>query len=366
MTTVTRVALHVLLASLIIACSEPPPAEIKEVSRPAKIFTVKKPGSGFIRSFPGEVRATDEANLAFRVAGELMELPAKRGMRVKQGDLLARLDPSDHQALVDKAQAEYNLSKAQFDRVAELLERQLVSKADYEQKLALMKVNQSDLARARNNLDYTRIYAPFDGVLARRMAENYESVAAGQVIMVLQTGKMIDVVVDIPESIMARFERRETQSNPRPVQVRIQPKSGKTYPAYYKEHESQADPSTLTYKVTFSLPVPDDVNVLPGMSATVIANLSGLYAGGDTSLLVPIEAVFSAEDEPLDTAERYLWWVDPDSMRAQRRAVQVGLLTGNNIVVNGGIEEGDLIIAAGVHAVAEGMLVRPMVREGGL
>ena len=249
--------------------------------------------------------------------------------------------------------------------MAELLERQLVSKSDHEQKLAVMKVNQSNLARAHNNLGYTGIYAPFDGVVVRQLAENYESVAAGQVVLVLQTGKMIDVAIDISESIIARFERREGQSAPRPVQVRFQSDT-KTYTALYKEHEFQANPATLTYKVIFSLPAPGDINVLPGMSATITADLSGLYAGGDTSLVIPIEAVFSAEDEPLDAEEKYLWRVDPDSMRTERRTVQVGQLTGASIVVNGGIEEGDLIIAAGVHAVQEGMLVRTMEREGGL
>ncbi len=365
MTTIARIALPIVLGLTIVGCSKPPPAEVKEVSRPAKIFTVQKPGSAYIRSFPGEVRATDEANLAFRVAGELTKIPARRGTQVKQGELLAQIDPSDHQAALDKAQAEFDLSKAQFNRVTELLERQLVSKADYEQKLAIMRVNQSNLARAQNNLGYTGIYAPFDGVIARQLAENHESVAAGQVVLVLQTGKMIDVAIDVNESIIARFERREAQSNPRQVQVRFQ-SAGNTYPAYYKEHDSQANPSTLTYKVIFSLPVPDDINVLPGMSATVTADLSGLYAGGTTSLVIPIEAVFSAEDEPLDAVEKYLWWVDPDSMRTERRAVQVGQLTGDSIVVNGGIEEGDMIIAAGVHAVLEGMLVRTMEREGGL
>ena len=116
MTKIARIALPVVLGSLIVACSKPTPTEVKEVSRPVKIFTVQKPGSAYIRTFPGEVRATDEANLAFRVAGELTNIPAGRGKRVKQGDLLAQLDPSDHEAALDKAQAEFDLSRAQFNR----------------------------------------------------------------------------------------------------------------------------------------------------------------------------------------------------------------------------------------------------------
>jgi RND family efflux transporter MFP subunit len=351
---------------LIAACKEEAPPPRPEVARPAKLFTVEAPGANYVRSFPGEVQATDEAELAFRVGGELVEFPATRGLQVQQGDLLARLDDADYRAAVDQAQAQYDLAKSQFDRAAELVERQLVSLADYDQKNAMMKVRQSNLTRARNNLDYTRLIAPFDGVVARRLAENFESVAAGQVVLVLQTGDMVDVIVDVPESIVARMERTAANRNPRPVSVSFDSASDQVFEAHYKEHETQADPATLTYKVTVSLPVPDDINILPGMTATVTADLAQLFEGESDGYLAPIEAVFAAEDAPLDSNVRYVWKVNPDSMRATRANVNVGALTGDSIVVLEGLQEGDLLVVAGVNSVTEGMLLRPMTREAGL
>jgi RND family efflux transporter MFP subunit len=359
----------VIFTQLVLAsgCSKPEPPPPPEVARPAKIFTVEGPDALMIRSFPGEVRASDVADLAFRVGGELMEFPANRGIEAKQGDLLARLDPSDYQAAVNHARAEYDLSVAQFKRTAELIDRQLSSQADYDQRFALMKVSESNLERAQNNLDYTRLFAPFDGVVARRLAENYESVAPGQVILIIQTIKMIDVLVDVPESIIARVERTRSNRDPQPVQVRFGSDTDRTFTAHYKEHETEADVATLTYKVTFSLPVPDDLNVLPGMSATVIADLSRLYKEEAANVtLVPIEAVFSAEEKPLDSEFKQVWVVDPETMRASRRDVIVGQLTGSKIAIRDGLEEGEMIISAGVNAVEEGMWVRPMERERGL
>lgn len=362
----TRILCTSLVILLIAACSEPPPPVVKEVSRPAKLYTVTAAGGDQFRSFPGEVRATDQAELAFRVSGELIEFPATRGKRVSQGDLLARLDSADYEAALNQAQAQYDLAKSQFERVVELVERQLVSRAEYDQREALMKVRKSDLDRARNNLDYTSIYAPFEGVIARRLSENYESVAAGQVVMILQTGKMIDVTVSVPESIIARIERPDAKHTPRSVQVRFDSTGSETYEAFYKEHEEQADPATLTYKITVSLPIPQGVNILPGMSATVIANLGRLFDEEGQGVIVPIEAVFSAEEEPLDAKDKYVWLIDPDSMRASRRAVGVGQLSGSSIAILDGLSEGDVIISAGVNAVQEDMLVHPMKREGGL
>jgi len=359
-------ALTGFLLVLLTACSQPEPPPPPEVARPAKLFTVVGPNEMMMRSFPGEVQASDEANMAFRVSGKLVEFPANRGILVKQGDLLAQLDPSDYQAEVNQARAQYDLSVAQFKRAAELIDRQLVSQSEYDQREAMMKVRKSSLTHAENDLKYTRLIAPFDGVVARRMAENFENVTAGQVVLILQTKQMIDVIVDIPESIVARVERVRAERQPRTVQVRFGSSSDRTYAAEYKEHETNADPATLTFKVTFSLPTPEDLNVLPGMSATVIANLSELFSGDTTATLVPIEAVFSAEDQPLDADLRQVWIVDPDSMRAFRRDVKVGPLTGQNIAILEGLEAGDLIVSAGVNAVQEGMWIRPMERERGL
>jgi multidrug efflux pump subunit AcrA (membrane-fusion protein) len=113
--------------------------------------------------------------------------------------------------------------------------------------------------------------------------------------------------------------------------------------------------------------MPEGVNVLPGMSATITADLSDLFHDevGDQTL-VPIEAVFSAEEKPLEADYRQVWVVNPDTMRATRRDVRVGQLSGDRIAILEGLEEGEMIISAGVNGVQEGMLVRPMQRERGL
>lgn len=362
----SRFILPVICLLALGACEKEAIPERAEVARPAKIFAVVAPGANYLRSFPGEVQATDQAELAFRVPGELVEFPATRGLQVKQGDLLARLDPSDYRAALQQARAQYELARSQFERVEELVERQLVSRADYDTKLAEMRVAESTLTRAQNSLDYTSIYAPFDGIVALRNAENFEAVGAGQVVVILQTGEMVDVIVDIPESIVARVERKPENRNPKPVKVTFDSIGDDTFEAHYKEHETQADPATLTYKVTFSMPIPEDINILPGMTATVTADMSDLMGDEAGGFQLPIEAVFAAEDQALESVTKYVWKVDPGTMRTTRQAVTVGALTGANIVVLTGLNAGDLVVSAGVSSVTENMLLRSMSREAGL
>ncbi|MGB5707969.1 MAG: efflux RND transporter periplasmic adaptor subunit [Arenicellales bacterium] len=360
-----RVMTAALLLTLA-ACQEEAPPQKQEVTRPAKLFTVEAPGAAVLRSFPGEVKATDRAELAFRVPGELNQLLATRGMKVKQGDFLASLDPSDYQAALDQARAQYKLAKSQFERLDGLVAKQLISEVDYDIREAEFRVAQSTLDRAQNNLSYTKVHAPFDGVVAQQLADNFESVTAGQVILVMQTGKMLDVIADIPESIIARVERRADDQAPRGVQVRFDSVSAQLFEAVYKEHETQADSATLTYKVTFSLPAPEGINILPGMTATVVADLSGLLEGQSDGFLVPIESVFAAEDVSVNSETRYVWKVDPESMRTQRAEVTVGSLSGDSIAVLSGLNDGDTIIAAGANSVYDNMPVRPLTREAGL
>ena len=102
------------------------------------------------------------------------------------------------------------------------------------------------------------------------------------------------------------------------------------------------------------------------MTATVTADLAQLFEGESDGYLAPIEAVFAAEDAPLESDTRYVWKVNSETMRATRAEVTVGALTGDSIVVFEGLQAGELIVSAGVNSVVEGMLLRPMSREAGL
>lgn len=366
MQTVFQTVLLFVAILALAACHEVPVDSGPERARPAKLFTVADPGGAGLRTFPGTVQASNHAELAYRVAGELIELPAHRGKRVRQGELLARLDPSDYEAVLEDRTAQYELALAQHERGRQLVDQGVISQADFEQLQARMRVTRSDLTRAENNLAYTRLYAPFDGVIARQLVENHENVAAGQVVLVLQTGDRVNVIVDVPESVIARVQRRPDSASAVPVKVRFSPAEDRLYDAEYKEHEASADPATLSYKVTFSLPAPEDINVLPGMTASVLVDLAAVTGYGAAGYLLPVEAVFSAEDEPVESPSRFIWKLDPQTMRANRQPVTVGDLTGDGIVVLDGIQAGEMVVAAGVHTVTEGMLLRPMTREAGL
>ena len=127
-----------------------------------------------------------------------------------------------------------------------------------------------------------------------------------------------------------------------------------SYPLSVKEVATRADPSTQTFEVTFTMPSPEKINVLPGMTVSVRAELRGLL-DGDRTVLVPSGAIgASASLDP------QVWVVDEDTMTVRPRPVTVGELEGNRIQVLEGLQGGERLVVAGIGALADGMKVTLM------
>ncbi len=113
----------IALTTLLSGCSEP--AEpVAEKPRPVKLFTVTDPGAERIREFPGRLKAPEEAQLSFRLGGELQSLKVHEGQEVKQGELIAQLDDTDYRLKLSDRQANYDLTRSQLTRMEQLVERE--------------------------------------------------------------------------------------------------------------------------------------------------------------------------------------------------------------------------------------------------
>lgn len=355
-----------LLSALILsACNEPGDEVAKmqlENPRPASIVQVTSSEISLLRSYPGTLEASKQAELAFRVSGQLRELPARAGIIVEKGELLARLDDADYRNTLEKREARYELAKIQYAQVNELLKKNLASQLQYEKATAEMKSARAVLDQARDNLQHTRLLAPFDGIVARVHVENYQAIHAKIPIIWLQDDQRLDIRFGVPESLIGKLKRIEDPAvlNKLCGIVRFSARPDNFYRACYKEHESIPDLRTRSYATLFSLEKITDFTALPGMTASIDLNLSDFTPEGITDvLLVPLESVFEYN------RKSWVWRVD-SQMRAQRVAVEIGRFEGKMLEITSGVMLGDRIIAAGVGHVREGMLVKPLSKERGL
>lgn len=344
------------------ACNGEPSSIAEEaVIRPVKLFTLGGANTQNLRHFPAEVVANQGSYLAFRVSGELLEFPVLAGQHVEKGQLLAKLDPKDFQLQLEERQARYELAVSQLKRIEALNKQGVASQAEFDQAIANKEVAETALKIARTNLENSELRAPFGGTIAKVFVKNFENIQAKQNILRLETRDLMDVVIQVPEKLVARVDK-DTDYKP---SVIFDGFPDKAYQLTVKEWDTQADPITLTYKVVFSLPVPNDFNLLAGMTGHVYIDLNKITDARSQSHVVPVEAVFSEPNQPLENNAN-VWVFDSSSGIVTKQPVKVGKLHQNGIEILEGLAPGQQIVAAGVHYLSDGMKVRAWQKERGL
>lgn len=336
----------VVLTLALGACSDEAPPPAVDLVRPVKTLVV---GGAAARptSYPARVEAVSQVDLSFRVGGPLLEFPVLEGQVVRSGELLARIDPRDFQIRLDAAKADFERADADLRRFSALYEKEAVSEAQLDQARATRNVSQAQMEDAEANLRDTTLRAPHRGQVAERFVENFEEVRPGQPILSLIDVAQVKVVVDAPEAALAQVSRPQQGR----ITARFESAPGREFELRLREVATQADPRTQTYRVTFQMSQPAEVNVLPGMTATVTRYPSP-DAGG--APIVPAVAVFADA-----SGAAHVWVIDSQAMTVSSRAVTTGELTGtDSIVIVSGLEPGEMIATTGVSHLREGMKVR--------
>ncbi len=300
-----------------------------------------------VYKFPGNVRAAQRIDLAFDVPGKVVELPVKEGQDIQKGDLVARLDDRDFQNSLASVKAKYDNAKADYDRNVKLFKEGIIAQAQLDKFNKNFEVFEADLKLKQDTLKDSVLKAPFSGRIVKRYIDIFKEVQAKEPIVSLQDISSIEVVVDVPEWVMVPI-REKGSANPI---AEFSAVPGKKYTLKVKEFSSEADPQTQTYRVVLVMPAPEEVNILPGMTATVTA--SNLRDSLSTqNQLIPIGSVFADE-----TGKNYVWLVE-DSMAVKKQEVVVGSVTGENIYILKGLKPGSRIVTAGVNYLQPGMKVR--------
>ncbi len=356
MRSTARAVALIFCASMITAgCGQEQDTAPPEIVRPVETFVIPEPETGGIRRFSARVEAQNRADVSFRVPGKIMDLLVVEGDRVDKGAVIARLDPTEYQLVVDDRAATLYRAERDYQRAKPLAEKEIVTMRELDRREAAMKSAQANLNLAQQNLDYTILKAPFAGQISKRYVQRFEEVVAKQKIMELKDLNALEIKFDVPEQIMLRVRetasaRGEARAQPR-LLVSFDAAPGKEFDLEFKEVATRADPATRTFEATYTMPVPNDLTVLPGMTATVTAHL-GKYLGSQSVTYVPVEAVVASDD-----LAGQVWVVDVTSMTVGPKPVEVGALRGGQIAVREGLEPGDRVVVAGAPFLVPGMKV---------
>ena len=313
------------------------------------------------RSFTGRARAARETALAFRIPGRIVKREVNVGDLVSEGDVIARLDPSTYAADVARLEADLAAAEAdavakqqQFDRVMKLVESGTYSDAKGDEArgasnsaAAVVQSVRAALQRARLDLSYTVLKAPYAGRIVSVYAEDFEAIRAQDAIARLLDTTTIEMVVEIPETLISVTPQVKT------ITVIFDALPDTELIATVKEIGTEASQTTRTYPVTLAMEQPEGAAILPGMAGTARARevQSGV---SDNGIVVPPSAI-----RPGISGDSFaVWVVDPGTGTVALRPVSTGRVFSGGVQIENGISEGEWVVTAGVNSLVEGQKVR--------
>lgn len=367
-----------LLLALLLGCEREPPKEEKVV-RPVRYQKVVATTEQRVRTFAGTSKAGEESRLSFKVSGTIERLPAEVGLRVGPGDLIAELDPKDYalevqkaEAALAKAVAQSRKATADYVRTRDLYENNNASREELDASRAAndsgkaaVRAATKELELARLQLSYTRLYAHQEGAIAKVPVEVNENVRAGQPVAHLYSGGPPEVEVAIPEAYVAQIKRGNA------VTVTFDALPGKEFAATVTKVGVGATGGATTFPVTALLKEPD-----PTIRSGLAANMTFTFGSRNNRplIVVPMQAVGE------DRNGRFVFLLERKGQGrdvVRRRSVSVGGVAPTDCRLLGtlgsqkceglevleGLEDGELVVTAGVKRLKDGDEVKVLDRK---
>jgi len=329
-------------------------AETPPEIRPVRTVTIAKRDTGVPVVLTGSIRAQDEAPLAFRVSGRMIERRVNNGDRVRPGQVIARLETQNEQnnlraarASLSAAQGQLTNARNNLRRLEPLAARGAASQAELDQARESFQTAQSQVESAEaqvkfaeDQLAFTEIKADAPGVITSVGAEPGEVVSAGRMIVTLARQGARDAVFDVPAPVI-----RTAPKNPE-ITVSLKDDPAVTVTGRVREVAPQADPVTRTFEVKVGL---TDPPAAMRLGTTVVGRMD---VDSSSVIDIPASALTQSNQQPA------VWIVDPSTSTVSLHPIDVLRFDPDAVVVSKGLAPGDVVVTAGVQALYPGQKVR--------
>jgi membrane fusion protein, multidrug efflux system len=355
------VAAAIIGLLMLSGCNQQPEDEAPLI-RPVRYTEVLPAGVASKRIFSGVAKAAFEAELSFKVPGTIASLSVAVGDNVIVGQRIAQLDPTDYkvqslevEAQLQRARAELRNARANFDRTRELYENRNISKSDLdnaragaESAAALLHAAEQQFERVRLQLSYTELKAPQACKIANRYVEANQNVAAGQAIVRVNCGDCAEILIDVPSAWIGRLSQGVEASVSIPALGTDRMKALITEIGVSTARGGSAYPVRLVLNDNCT-------DVRSGMAAEVEIIVPSLLPD---RIVVPFVSVGEDRDGHyvfvLEVAN-----TDDATYIARRRVIDINIEPiPEGVQVRGGLQQGELIVTAGVRRLVDGQVVR--------
>jgi RND family efflux transporter MFP subunit len=321
-----------------------------------------------VQQWVGTLNGFENADVRARTTGYLQKKAYHEGGYVKEGDLLFEIDPRPFIASLDQAkgqlqEAQATLLGVELDakRAKELFASKVISEQeytnktqDYQTKIAAVTAAQAALEAAQLNLDYTKVVSPLNGIAGQAQAQIGDLVGSGSNTVLTTVSQIDPIRCYFPISEQKYWEfadwLKKAMAVPeaeRPERVELILPTGSVYlhKGKFAFVDRQVDPKTGTIQIAVSFPNPE-LTLRPGQYATARAEIGTM----PNALLIPQQAVSQLQ------GGNQVAVVSADG-KAEIRAIKVGPVFGQMIVVTDGLKAGEKVIVEGFQKVRQGTQV---------
>ena len=279
------------------------------------------------------IEAVKQATVSAQTSGRVVEINYDVDDYVEKGAILLRFRDKEQRARYDAAQANFEEAQSDYQRTTELFEKKLVAKAMLDKAEARLKATRAQRDQAKENLEHTRVRAPYSGIVVKRHIEVGETAALGQQLFTGLSLESLRATVNVPQDIINIIRSKQQ------ARVIIDRNTGKSVPAESLTISPYADPTTHSFIVRVNLP-PGDHQIYPGMFVKV-----GFVLDEVQQLVVPASAV-------THRSEVSAVYVVDDQRRLHYRQVRVGRRSGDNdVVILAGLNAGERVAIDPLNAV---------------
>ena len=321
------------------APSKGPQAIVVEAT---KVSVMKLPQS---LTAVGSLRSDETIIVRPEVAGRVTQISFREGEHVSKGSVLVRLDGSVQQADLERAKANYVLSKSKFDRAVELRKQGFISSQATDEAENTLRVAKADVELMQARHDKTAIIAPFAGTIGLRQVSIGDYVKEGQDMVNLESLDPLKVDFRVPEIYLSQVKDGQT------LQISLDALPDKVYDGRVYAINPLIDSNGRSIVIRAQVGNKDG-KLRPGMFARVRLFTSG----SKDTMVIPEESLFPVGDD------KYVYKV-VDS-KATRQKVEIGQRSEGRVEIVNGLAPEDVVVTAGVIKLREGASVT-IANQGG-
>ena len=307
---------------------------------PVKTVVVSGSSTTIERNYIGTAEEANAILLSFPLMGTVEQVSVSEGQRVSKGQLLATLNSETAQNSLDVAKAALGQALDAYDRIKSLYEKGSVTDLQLVEVETGLKQAKGMEAIALKNLEDTKLYAPFAGIIAKRSVEAGVNVMPGVSVFRLVSIDEMDVKVPVPENEISNIRPGQ------PATVTVSALGNREFSGTVLQKGVASNAVTRTYDVKIRLKNPQS-ELMPGMSCRVVI----AHDDTETRIVIPNKSVQIAPD-----GRRFVWLAEGGV--ATRRFIITGTLTDFGVTVESGLSDGDRLITEGGNKISEGMQIR--------